>query len=52
MEIISKSYLSLFIPKYIKGKKDKQSITYDCPQLKPILEATHGCIIYQGATRS
>ncbi len=36
-----------FIPKYLKGKNDKSSITYDCPQLKPILENTHGCIVYQ-----
>ena len=36
-----------FIPKYIKGKEDRSTITYDCPQLKPILEATYGSIIYQ-----
>lgn len=36
-----------FIPQYLKGKNDKASITYDCPQLKPILESTYGCIIYQ-----
>ena len=36
-----------FIPQYIKGKNDKESITYDCPQLKPILEPTYGCIVYQ-----
>lgn len=41
-----------FIPQYLKGKNDKASITYACPQLKPILESTYGCIIYQGATRS
>ena len=23
------------------------AITYDCPQLKPILEPTYGCIVYQ-----
>ena len=33
-----------FIPKYIKGKNQPESVTYDCPQLKPILEATYGCI--------
>ncbi|WP_416389705.1 hypothetical protein [Suipraeoptans intestinalis] len=22
-------------------------MTYDCPQLKPILEGTYGCIVYQ-----
>ncbi len=36
-----------FIPQYIKGKNNVKSITYDCPQLKPILEATYGCIVYQ-----
>ena len=36
-----------FIPKYIRGKKDIAGITYDCPQLEPILEPTYGCIVYQ-----
>ena len=36
-----------FIPQYIKGKNDSASITYDCPQLEPILEPTYGCIVYQ-----
>jgi DNA polymerase-3 subunit alpha len=36
-----------FIPKYIRGKNDQSSITYDCPQLEPILEPTYGCIVYQ-----
>lgn len=36
-----------FIPQYIKGKNDKESITYDCPQLEPILAPTYGCIVYQ-----
>lgn len=36
-----------FIPRYIRGKKEAGSIVYDCPQLKPILESTHGCIVYQ-----
>ncbi len=36
-----------FIPRYLKGKNDKASITYDCPQLKPILKPTYGCIVYQ-----
>lgn len=35
-----------FIPKYLKGKNDKK-ITYDCPQLEPILGPTYGCIVYQ-----
>lgn len=36
-----------FIPKYLKGKNDRNSITYDCPQLEHILGPTHGCIVYQ-----
>lgn len=36
-----------FIPQYIKGKNNAESITYDCPQLEPILEPTYGCIVYQ-----
>ena len=36
-----------FIPQYIKGKNNKDTITYDCPQLEPILEPTYGCIVYQ-----
>ena len=36
-----------FIPQYIKGKNESASITYDCPQLEPILAPTYGCIVYQ-----
>ena len=36
-----------FIPQYIRGKNDAGSITYDCPQLEPILAPTDGCIVYQ-----
>lgn len=36
-----------FIPKYIKGKQNPESIVYDCPELIPILKTTHGCIVYQ-----
>ena len=36
-----------FIPQYIKGKNNPDSITYDCPQLEPILNSTYGCIVYQ-----
>ena len=36
-----------FIPAYIKGKDHPESITYDCPELEPILEPTYGCIVYQ-----
>ena len=36
-----------FIPAYIRGKNQSGEIAYDCPQLKPILEPTYGCIVYQ-----
>ncbi|MEE0283237.1 MAG: DNA polymerase III subunit alpha [Lachnospiraceae bacterium] len=36
-----------FIPQYIRGKNNPETITYDCPQLQPILEPTYGCIVYQ-----
>ncbi len=36
-----------FIPKYIKGKNYPETVTYDCPQLEPILAPTYGCIVYQ-----
>ncbi|MGO5165639.1 MULTISPECIES: DNA polymerase III subunit alpha [unclassified Candidatus Paralachnospira] len=36
-----------FIPQYIRGKNHPDQVTYSCPQLKPILEATYGCIVYQ-----
>ena len=36
-----------FIPAYIRGKNSKGDITYDCPQLEPILAPTYGCIVYQ-----
>ena len=36
-----------FIPQYIRGKNNPGSITYDCPELEPILDATYGCIVYQ-----
>jgi DNA polymerase-3 subunit alpha len=36
-----------FIPKYLKGKNDPGSITYDHPALEPILNDTYGCIVYQ-----
>ena len=35
------------IPKYIHNKHNPQDITYDTPLLKPILEVTYGCIVYQ-----
>ena len=36
-----------FIPQYIKGKENAGNITYECPQLEPILEPTYGCMVYQ-----
>ena len=36
-----------FIPQYIKGKNHPERISYDCPQLEPILASTYGCIVYQ-----
>ena len=36
-----------FIPQYIAGKNDPTSIHYVCEELKPILEKTYGCIVYQ-----
>lgn len=36
-----------FIPKYIKGKQNKDSIQYSCPELEEILAPTYGCIVYQ-----
>lgn len=36
-----------FIPDYIKGKKDPDSVVYKCKALEPILKDTYGCIVYQ-----
>lgn len=36
-----------FIPQYIKGKNNSEFVTFSCPQLKPILSPTYGCIVYQ-----
>jgi len=36
-----------FIPKYIKGKNEPDSISYECPELEHILAPTYGCIVYQ-----
>ncbi|MBQ7535784.1 MAG: DNA polymerase III subunit alpha [Stomatobaculum sp.] len=36
-----------FIPRYLKGKNDRSSIQYECPELEPILKPTYGCIVYQ-----
>ena len=36
-----------FIPDYIRGKNNKDSISYVTPELESILEHTYGCIVYQ-----
>ncbi len=35
------------IPRYIAGKRDPASVHYDTPLLKPILDVTYGCMVYQ-----
>ena len=35
------------IPVYVQGKEDPATITYDHPDLKPILEPTYGVPVYQ-----
>ena len=35
------------IPRYIAGKEDPASVCYITPQLKPILDVTYGCMVYQ-----
>ncbi len=36
-----------FIPKYVKGKNNKDEIKYDTKELENILNSTYGCIVYQ-----
>lgn len=36
-----------FIPDYARNKKDPESVAYDDPRLKPIMEPTHGVAVYQ-----
>ena len=36
-----------FIPDYIRGKNNQDSISYVTPELESILEPTYGCIVYQ-----
>ena len=36
-----------FIDDYINGKRDPSTIEYDCEEVKPILESTYGCMVYQ-----
>ncbi|MCL2030676.1 MAG: DNA polymerase III subunit alpha, partial [Oscillospiraceae bacterium] len=35
------------IPRFVRGKQDPSSVTYKHPVLRPILEGTYGCIVYQ-----
>ncbi|MBR2901586.1 MAG: DNA polymerase III subunit alpha [Clostridia bacterium] len=35
------------IPLYIRNKNHPEGVTYEHPLLKPILEVTYGCMIYQ-----
>ncbi len=35
------------IPKYISNRHNPENISYDTPLLKPILDVTYGCIVYQ-----
>lgn len=35
------------IPRYIAGKENPESVRYITPQLKPILDVTYGCMVYQ-----
>ena len=35
------------IPRFIAGKQDPASVQYLHPKLKPILEVTYGCMVYQ-----
>lgn len=40
------------IPRYIENKKNPDTIHYKTEKLKPILDVTYGCMVYQGAKRS
>ncbi len=35
------------IPRYIENRRHPEKITYAHPLLKPILEVTYGCVVYQ-----
>lgn len=35
------------IPKYIECRHDPERISYDLPELEPILRSTYGCVVYQ-----
>ena len=36
-----------YIPDYARGKRDPESVRYADSRLRPITEATYGCVIYQ-----
>lgn len=36
-----------FMNQFIAGKKNPENVTYLHPKLKPILEVTYGCMVYQ-----
>ena len=40
------------IPRYIEGKRNKDSVHYETPELEDILDVTYGVMVYQGAKRS
>ncbi len=35
------------IPRYVENRHNPEKVTYAHPRLKPILEVTYGCIVYQ-----
>ncbi len=35
------------IPKYVAGKRNRDKVKYLHPIMKPVLEVTYGCIVYQ-----
>jgi DNA polymerase-3 subunit alpha len=36
-----------FIPQYIRGKEHPEQVAYETEKLRPILDSTYGCIVYQ-----
>ena len=35
------------IPRFIEGKRNPEKVHYETPKLKPILDVTYGCMVYQ-----
>ena len=35
------------IPRYVRGKHDPSTVTYATEKLRPILDVTYGCMVYQ-----